>query len=469
MQNDNQSWCSAHVMGALLATALVAGLAPLQGVAGDQSARALISEQAIRAHMEFLAGDALNGRGSGTRDEWIAATYLAAQARRLGLEPLQADGKLVESIEINRTEASAAPVLSAGAASYLHGGQMVVTRLGLTQISGPLVRFEIGKKVPAGSVVLMPENAPRGVPDEAAAAALLLFRETPVLRGQWHELSHRPLIVGVPRLAGIDQGGSHGLILTSQVWLDAEAYAAIAQLPERSSVSLRTEAHDVVAHTWNAAAQLPGRDPQQPVILLTAHLDHLGARDSGADRIFNGADDDASGSVAVLCLAEALTSGPRLRRTVVFAWFGSEEVGGYGARYFVEKPVLPLTQIDANLEFEMIGRPDPAVAAHHLWFTGWERSNLGPTLASHGALLVADPHTAENFFMRSDNITLARRGVVAHTISSFGLHPDYHQPSDDLSHIDFAHMTEAIRSMVEPVRWLADSDFKPDWVAGRRP
>jgi hypothetical protein len=68
------------------------------------------------------------------------------------------------------------------------------------------------------------------------------------------------------------------------------------------------------------------------------------------------------------------------------------------------------------------------IAAHTLWLTGWERTNLGPQLASHGARLVADPHPAENFFMRSDNITLARRGVVAQTVSSFGLHADYHQP-----------------------------------------
>jgi hypothetical protein len=128
-----------------------------------------------------------------------------------------------------------------------------------------------------------------------------------------------------------------------------------------------------------------------------------------------------------------------------------------------------LERIVANLEFEMIGRPDPAVAAHTLWLTGWERSNLGPTLAQHGARLVADPHPAENFFLRSDNITLARRGVVAQTVSSFGLHADYHQPSDDISHIDFRHMTESIQSLLDPIRWLADSTFRPEWVAGGRP
>jgi Zn-dependent M28 family amino/carboxypeptidase len=117
----------------------------------------------------------------------------------------------------------------------------------------------------------------------------------------------------------------------------------------------------------------------------------------------------------------------------------------------------------------MIGRPDPKVQSNELWLTGWELSNLGPELASHGAKLVPDPHPEQNFFARSDNYALALKGVVAQTVSSFGLHPDYHQPSDDIAHLDFAHMTAAIQSLVEPVRWLVNSDFKPAWKPGKQP
>ncbi len=205
------------------------------------------------------------------------------------------------------------------------------------------------------------------------------------------------------------------------------------------------------------------------VILLTAHLDHLGGNGTGADKIFNGADDDASGSAAVLELAEALAKGKRPKRTVIFAWFGSEEAGGYGARYFVERPPVPLERIIANLEFEMIGRADKAVAAHTLWLTGYERSNLGPELARRGARIVADPHPDQNFFERSDNIVLARRGIVAQTVSSYGMHTDYHQMSDDVAHLDIAHMTDSIQSMLKPVRWLANGTFKPAWLPGKRP
>jgi len=240
----------------------------------------------------------------------------------------------------------------------------------------------------------------------------------------------------------------------------------------RSPRGAALDAPPVESTTTNCLGILRGSDPKwsKEAILLSAHLDHLGVRPSvPGDNIFNGADDDASGVTAVLELAEALAKGPKPKRTVVFALFGSEEIGGYGARYFQEHPPVPVESFVANLEFEMIGRADSAVAPHTLWLTGYERSDLGPQLAAHGARLVADPHPEQNFFRRSDNYVLARRGIIAHTVSSYGLHADYHRPSDDLAHIDFAHMTEAIASMVGPLEWLVNTDFKPQWSKDGKP
>jgi hypothetical protein len=222
--------------------------------------------------------------------------------------------------------------------------------------------------------------------------------------------------------------------------------------------------------TWNAIGILRGSDPRE-AIMLSAHLDHLGVNEAvpGDDKIFNGADDDGSGSVAVLELARALATGKRPRRTIYFVCFGSEERGGLGSRHFIDNPPVPLTQIVADLQFEMLGRRDPKVAAGTLWLTGFERSNLGPELARNGAALVADPHPDQRFFQRSDNYPLALRGVIAHTISSFGLHTDYHRPSDDVSKIDFLFMTRSLNSLVRPIRWLADSDFRPAWLPGQAP
>jgi hypothetical protein len=318
----------------LVASVLLSGCGASRGFMRTQPPQ--LSQSSVRAHMEFLAGDALNGRGSGTRDEWIAVSYAAAQMQRLGLEPMGDAGSYVQTI---------------------------------TTQPGP------GQPAP----------------------------------GQ----------------------------------------------------------------TWNAVGRLPGRDNERrrEVILVSAHIDHLGNRPgvAGGDTLFNGADDDASGSVAVLELMEALASGRRPRRTLVFALFGSEERGGAGSRHFADQPTVPLAQIIANLQFEMIGRPDGKVPPRTLWLTGYERSNLGPMLAQRGARLMQDPHPEMSFFTRSDNIQFARRGVIAHTVSSYGLHTEYHTPEDELRLVDFTHMTEAIASLVEPIRWLANSSFTPAWNPGGQP
>jgi hypothetical protein len=261
---------------------------------------------------------------------------------------------------------------------------------------------------------------------------------------------------------GLEPGGDNGTFIQKSKLPDP--------LPPRLQQHLSKSEDTPRKETWNAIGILRGSTSPNEVILLTAHLDHLGIGPAvNGDNLYNGADDDASGTTAVLTLAHILAGGPRPRRTIVFALFGSEEIGGYGNRAFLQKPPVPLTSIVANLEFEMIGRPDSSVPAGTLWLTGFDRTSLGPELAKHGAHLADDPHPTEKFFERSDNYALARQGIIAQTVSSFGLHKDYHQPSDELSTIDFNHMDNAISSMVGPIRWLADSTWKPQWNPGKKP
>jgi hypothetical protein len=430
----------------------------------DSQDAASITEASVRGHMEFLASDALNGRGSMTRDEWIAATYVGSRFRQWGLEPMGDDGGFVQRIEIMRSVVSSPPTLRAGTLEYRHGVQVIATAVGGVETSGPLVVYTPDAAIPAGAVVLLPANTPANVVADAGAVALL-SAATAQMRSQWTARAGR-LPTLPARIGGVAQPARPR---PAAVVLDDEAHAAMSQLPAGTVVTITADVSEgEPGHSWNAVGRLTGSDPQQAaeVIVLSAHLDHVGARDvaPGEDGINNGADDDASGTIAVLELAEALARGPRPKRTIVFAAFGSEERGGFGAGYFVDRPVVPLKAIVADLQFEMLGRPDELVPPHTLWLTGYERSDLGAELAKQGARLVADPHPDQGFFTRSDNIRFARRGVVAHTVSSFGLHTDYHRPSDEIDTIDFAHMTDAIRSLVEPIRWFANSTFRPAWA-----
>src|SRR6185312_7554599 len=132
--------------------------------------------------------------------------------------------------------------------------------------------------------------------------------------------------------------------------------------------------------TRNVIGVVHGRDPalKWQVVLLTGDMHHIRlGKPVNGDYIYNGADDDASGCIAVLQLARALVEGKAPKRTVVFAFFGSEETGGQGDQYFLAHSPVPLSSIVANLEFEMIGRADPAVKSDQLWLTGFDRSTLG--------------------------------------------------------------------------------------------
>ncbi len=221
----------------------------------------------------------------------------------------------------------------------------------------------------------------------------------------------------------------------------------------------------------NVVGVVRGADPARSdeVVIVGAHFDHVGMRthESG-DSIYNGADDDASGVVALLEIARALQAAPPAR-TVLFVAFTGEEMGLLGTRWFIEDPPIPLAQVVAQLQIEMIGRPDSlAGGAGRAWLTGYERSTMGRMLAEAGVPIVADPRPAQNFFERSDNIAFARLGIPAHTLSSYGMHEDYHQPDDEVEAIDFAHMTAVIEAAIDATRLLADGP-RVEWLPGGRP
>jgi hypothetical protein len=152
------------------------------------------------------------------------------------------------------------------------------------------------------------------------------------------------------------------------------------------------------------------------------------------------------------------------------AWSPCSRVGLLGTRWYIDHPARPLEAMVANLEIEMIGRPDSlAGGPGRGWLTGFERSTMGDLFAGAGLPIVADRRLDQQFFMRSDNIAFANRGIVAHTLSSYNMHADYHQPSDDVSHVDFAHMTRLIDVAVQAARLLADSPTKLEWKPGGKP
>ncbi len=437
----------------------------------------VVDERNVRAQMNFLASDAMQGRGSGTVFERIAAEYIGSQFMQFGVEPAGEagwDGKptFVQTVGSTRNSFAENPTLKYGALTLEHGKEMLVVRASTDAVGGSLQKASPGDKPNANAAVFLklPEGS-TGNPTQAmqamvtAGASIVMIEETPQLRAAWANMAVRRLTFTVT---------STPVKPSALVVLSKEAAAAIIALADGTRIDFGGKlAPAEFRQTWNAIGKITGSDAKlaAEVIVLSSHLDHLGVRETepGPDKIFNGADDDASGTVAVMEMARTLAKGERPKRTVYFICYGSEEAGGLGSNYFANNMPFPKENLVANLQFEMIGRPDPKVKPEELWLTGFERSNLGPELARRGAKLVQDPHPSQNFFQRSDNYTLARQGVIAHTVSSFGLHKEYHRPSDELRTIDFVHMTRSIESMIKPIEWLVNSDFKPAWNDGQKP
>jgi hypothetical protein len=222
----------------------------------------------------------------------------------------------------------------------------------------------------------------------------------------------------------------------------------------------------------NVVGILPGADSalRDEAVIIGAHYDHLGVGvPVGGDSVYNGADDDGSGVIATLAIARALAAGPPPRRTLVFLLTTGEEVGLLGTRWYVAHPVVPLAATVADLQIEMIGRPDPLVGGVGIsWLTGYERSTMGDMIKRAGLPIAPDPRPVQRFFERSDNIAFARLGIPAHTLSSYGMHSDYHTPADEVAKIDFPHMARVVDAGARLVRLLADGP-KPEWHPGGKP
>jgi hypothetical protein len=224
--------------------------------------------------------------------------------------------------------------------------------------------------------------------------------------------------------------------------------------------------------TKNVAGLLRGSDPalKDTYILVSAHYDHLGIRPNGEDRIYNGANDDGSGTVSVIELATALAALPvHPKRSILFIAFFGEELGLLGSRYYAAHPLVPLGQTIADVNLEQVGRTDatngPQIGVGYL--TGYDYSDLGLVL-SHAATLSnfrisADTAAKEDYFDRSDNLALSQAGVPSTTLYVAADFPDYHRVGDEWPKIDYENMAKLDRALAIGLLKLASEEPPPHW------
>lgn len=203
----------------------------------------------------------------------------------------------------------------------------------------------------------------------------------------------------------------------------------------------------------NVVGVLPGKSKKNEWVIFSAHYDHLGAKntDGTTDSIYNGANDDASGVTGILELAKYYSGIHNNERTLVFVAFTAEEIGGLGSTYFTKQ--IDPSKVIAMFNIEMIGTTSKW-GKNSAYITGYEKTDMGEILQKNltkksNFRFYPDPYTQEHLFYRSDNASLAKYGIPAHTISSSKMdnEPFYHQPGDEIKTLDIENMTAIIQAI----------------------
>lgn len=445
-------------LGSALALAIGAAVAAAQAPAdeppraapeaGQDSSR--VTADAVRETLEFLASDALLGRDTPSEGLSLAAEYIAARFAAAGLEPLAGESFLIP--------------YSAGGVRHDLAGMRVTARVGDEEVA-----LEPGADVRVWSA----SDAFSG----ADVALRRISEDDPELAAAARARDDRPLLVEVAddsplwtsRPPGREEVAGRRrrprplvLLVRAGLLPDGDVIAAL-EVPAPTQVEL--ELHNVGALRRGAAR------PDE-VVLYGAHYDHIGVQfPRDGDAVMNGADDDASGTTAVVLLAERFGALPAPRdRSVAFLCFSGEEKGLLGSRAFCEAPPFPLDRIVAMLNVEMIGRPHEDVPGR-AWITGPAYSDLRDLVArpfaAAGVELIDFP-MQDRLYRASDNAPFASAGVVAHSVSAGSLHDDYHGPNDEVDRIDVEHMARVIHALMLAGDELAGGETRPAWTeAGR--
>ncbi|MEO5782689.1 MAG: M28 family peptidase [Ginsengibacter sp.] len=219
----------------------------------------------------------------------------------------------------------------------------------------------------------------------------------------------------------------------------------------------------------NIVGVLPGKSRKDEYVIFSGHYDHLGIGkpDAKGDSTYNGANDDAAGTTAVMMLSEYFSQLKNNERTIIFVAFTAEEVGGYGSNYFSNQ--LDAEKVIAMFNIEMIGT-ESKWGTNSAYISGYEKSDFGKILQKNLAdskfHFEPDPYPEQKLFYRSDNATLAAMGVPAHTISTSKMdsEPNYHKQSDEIGTLDINNMAEIIKSIAISAKTIVNGKDTPSRV-----
>ncbi len=416
----------------LLAIAVLAN-----GIAYAQKADAVIDAKEVSRIENVLASDSMQGRQAGTAGINKAAAFIADEFKKAGLQSLQGNSYLQNFVMLRPKFISVSGTVNNQEADAKN--IMVITTkpdLKVTEKSGyELDTIAAGKNMFLEAYTII----------KAAKNSLVLVDE-----------SYADKFAGLARLkrASFPTDASQVFLLSNTK-------------PEQFSIEAKHEITEMPLA--NVVGILPGKSKKNEYVIFSGHYDHLGiGKPVNGDSIYNGANDDAAGTTAVIMLANYFKALHNNERTIIFAAFTAEEEGGFGSQYFSRQ--LNPAQVVAMFNIEMIGT-ESKWGKNSAYITGFDKTNMGKILQQNlqgsSFTFYPDPYTDQNLFYRSDNATLARQGVPAHTISTSKMdnEPNYHKPSDEVSTLDMENMAQIIKAIAVSSKTIVAGTDTPSRVA----
>jgi hypothetical protein len=490
-------------------SALLLSLLFLQPAFAQKKAPAFPEFQAKKSdaevHMRFLAADELLGRRTGEQGNLVAARYIAEQFRKLGVVPVPGGSgsnttSYFQNVPFEKLGAAGAGEITADAEILKSGTDWLLMSGDEASLKAPIVYASFGLENSAkgwddykgldlkGKIVLVESGTPetqtpaeiiatsnekRKIAAEKGAIAVIELFNAPI---PWNVVTRA---FGGEKMSVLEGEKPTGAAIP-HAWVNGKEAKFARALRAAKEVDFKTAGRKAkIVNSYNVAGFIPGSDPKlkDEYVLLTAHYDHVGVGKQGGqpftaeDSIFNGARDNAFGTVAILTAAESFSKNPPKRSVLIIALTG-EEVGLLGSKYYAAHPLMPLNKCIFNMNSDGAGYNDTTiVSVMGLDRTG-ARAEIETASKAFGLGVFADPSPEQGLFDRSDNVNFAKEGIPAPTFTpgfkefNGDILKNYHQVSDNPETIDFNYLLKFSQAYTYATRLIADRKTAPQWSTG---
>jgi Peptidase family M28 len=409
-----------------------------------QDVNKLIQQNDVERIIKTLAADDMQGRATFTPGIEKAAQFIEGEYKQIGLQPFPGDDGFRQNFKMTR--------LSALKTFVSINGRVISKDSAFVDSKAPTLEWSNNSDVKIAKLAAGMNFRDEYIGYKRSGKNMLIFVDP-----QFTAIFNKIKDVAGKGTIVTKTGDNTSLVFILGKYDDAKSFA----------VSYVSKTEDLPL--FNIAGIIPGKTKPNEYVIFSAHYDHLGIlKPVQGDSIANGADDDASGSTAVIELAKYFKKLNNNARTLVFVTFTAEEIGEFGSQHFAT--TVEPDKVVAMFNIEMIGKPSK-FGKNAAFITGFERSDFGPILQKNLAgspySFHPDPYPEQDLFYRSDNASLARVGVPAHTISTDEIDIDklYHTVKDEVSTLDLGNITSMIKAIAISSATIVSGKDTPTRVA----